>query len=1068
LFSLDVTGDGTPEILLVTAGKIVAKDPYDRLIWETPPLGFQWIVGVEDLDGDGALDIVAAGSPGIVAVLRSRDGSLEWRTRIPTFGPSINAMLLPDVNGDGRSEVYAINSGCGIPGSDAVTGYAYSFGGGYGSGVEDSATRLWQIEPGRDYFCAHHDLVVDLTGDGHPDIVSFGHRYVYLIDGTTGQKVRSGDLAALDGFSLGTLAISPGYMFAAATETDGDAVPEVAVFSTRGMSPTDIAKAAFVLDYDAARPSAQRLQVVWSDVVADETTDTHTFAVDSATDLDRDGLAEVTSTFESGSAQETRVRRGRDGQLLVSIPGTVISGVYDLGSDRPRVLALQRGADLVGYAFASLAPGDAGLAAPLFVINGASFIGNVSFPDPDGTHRAIVVLASNGRLQLWSVASGTPMRLAEYDPGGASLTEIDPVVDGSGATRSLLVARDDGYVHVLDASLRVTNIGDAEIRYEPLRTGGYYTGSCTDDAPVATRFASGGDSVFVVDSQLALVRLEAGTATLVQPPRQSWRWPGATAAALLDADDDGVRDVIAITDARADSLHAIEARRGDGTSVIWHTDVTSPTSLEQLLPDVVSLAGTTGGTRFIVSTSDNGLGQRRAYGLSTTGMQLFVTDPVMYTSGGGLSVLDVDGDGRDDALLPMGPLRAVSGASGAMLATPGPWAAGVAIVTRGLPGAGTMDFVFSGGGSGAAAGYAITATGSSPAYAFSQRWTLPDSARPQVNCRGAIVQCADGARFATVQFSTAHFVAADVATGTIRLDTYLAGGALYASDADAAAAGALIGVLGNVTGTATLDAAQPAFLVGSTDGHLYALDACSTTPRLLWALDFRSPVGEAIFTDTDGDGEDEIVVSVADGYLYGIDTLRFEAPAWVREVDPAGADPDADVDDYVGSALTVRWAEVTGTTGYDYALFTAGGTPVTRNPSAPSDPFIRVGATVTSAEVLDGLTDGARYYFAVRAVGPAGSSVEALSDGVTFHRQSIGDAGVQDTGVTSDVVSQDAGLDARADAAGDGAAHDAGGAGSEGNCACTAAGATGTSRWWGWIAVAGLALARRRRRTMAR
>ena len=74
----------------------------------------------------------------------------------------------------------------------------------------------------------------------------------------------------------------------------------------------------------------------------------------------------------------------------------------------------------------------------------------------------------------------------------------------------------------------------------------------------------------------------------------------------------------------------------------------------------------------------------------------------------------------------------------------------------------------------------------------------------------------------------------------------------------------------NLTG-----AGGPSAVVGGSDGWLYAVDPCAGT--LTFTYDFGAPVGEPVFGDTDGDGLDEIVVSVADGYLYA---LRNTPPPW--------------------------------------------------------------------------------------------------------------------------------------------------------------------------------------------
>jgi MYXO-CTERM domain-containing protein len=289
---------------------------------------------------------------------------------------------------------------------------------------------------------------------------------------------------------------------------------------------------------------------------------------------------------------------------------------------------------------------------------------------------------------------------------------------------------------------------------------------------------------------------------------------------------------------------------------------------------------------------------------------------------------------------------------------------------------------------------------------------------------------------------------------------------LFASDLDADKSGIRTGALGDVTAVASLTGVggTSAFLVGGSDGYLYAIDACSTAPTLLWSLDFRAPVGQAVFADYDGDGDEEIVVDAADGFVYGVDTERFPAPTWVFDTDPRNGITDADVDEVRGTLLGAAWADVPGATGYEWALFTAGGTAITRRTGDPGNPFIPVAATSTTVTVdsTDGLVNGTRYFFAVRAIGPGGSSAEALSDGVLYTETHGGpepDAG--DAGGSVDAADSAAPMDA-SDAGG----VDAGGGPGSG-CACrTAAQGSGrdaTHRVFAFLVLAVVIGLRRRR-----
>jgi MYXO-CTERM domain-containing protein len=218
-----------------------------------------------------------------------------------------------------------------------------------------------------------------------------------------------------------------------------------------------------------------------------------------------------------------------------------------------------------------------------------------------------------------------------------------------------------------------------------------------------------------------------------------------------------------------------------------------------------------------------------------------------------------------------------------------------------------------------------------------------------------------------------------------------------------------------------------------------------------------------VFGDTDGDGMDEILVTAADGYLYDYKGFSIAAPAYVWDTDPDHGITNHDVDTIeTTNKLSAVWASVGGATSYAVEVVTAtNGQPV-------SMPLWKNVGNVTSTS-LPGLPlqNGARYVFAVRAIGPNGPSVDAVSNGVTVHFP--GDAGVDGGG---DASVGDAAADAATgDASRDAATQDGsmeGGGGTEtsngGGCGCRTA-ESRSSGGWLLFATAGATLfvARRRR-----
>jgi hypothetical protein len=176
---------------------------------------------------------------------------------------------------------------------------------------------------------------------------------------------------------------------------------------------------------------------------------------------------------------------------------------------------------------------------------------------------------------------------------------------------------------------------------------------------------------------------------------------------------------------------------------------------------------------------------------------------------------------------------------------------------------------------------------------------------------------------------------------------------------------------------------QPIAVFGAEDGWLYGVNAC--TLELAFAYDFGMPVGVAIFGDTDADGNDEIVVSVADGHLYGMKQAVLPAPSVVKDRDRwlfhrHRRSAAEDIDElYTRCSLFTSFSKVPGATSYEVAVIKPDGSPLL-------EPAWRnVGRK--RAVALRGLEleEGARYTIAVRARNRHGVSPDTLSDGVTVH-----------------------------------------------------------------------------------
>lgn len=1003
----DVNGDGDSEVVFLSAGRLIARRPDGITVWSGAPLELWRIDAVADLNGDGALEIVTTGRRGLVAIFDGSTGGLLWRTSPAFIGPEVGAVRVADLDGDGVSDLYVADLACGTPGSLGDVALAFSFARGFEPGVDDGRThRLWQLERGRDADCGMNDVVADLDGDSIPEVVVWGSELAYVHDGASGARISSGDVAAQGGFPLG-FPLPYGRVRTDVTDLDGDGAREIVGFTNNTYDPPLNSRAVFAASFDPSRPPGERFRVLWSFHAA-APDDTHAYIHDGVADLDGDGRAEVTTTFVHDALSRTVVLDGPTGEVLVELEHVAAAGVTPPRPDGRRALLVRSSDELRGYLFDAFAspppaPRPAFTLPPLALARyfdrdrwaySSAVTSHVWVTLPSGDEG--LLLHSGRSLHLWDLHTSPPREVASHHlPEGVSVDAAVPQRDAVRSGDGALLVRSDGFLVVLDRDLRPINAGDGSMGLPGIRTGGCYSGTGgLGHAPVSARSGEPGALLAVRDSRGELCVLAPEGAGLSSPPRVNEIAPWVVMPLWADLDGDGRRELVARDE------RTVRAWRGGDFAELFVARLAEGS--RTLSGDLVPLARGEGAPPLLgVVSLDSREGTSRVHlwdPADAVGWQSEVW-PANELGPGLLSAGDLDGDGVDDGLVSLDEdLGAFAGADGRALAS---YPADHPRLVVALPGDLGPVTHLAAGSAGGVVGLRLRRPfdASEP---FDEVWRSEPFSSESVF--GALAVCSGGAVWITAAGEPSRVVALDLGSGRSRGEVFLADGEVFPRREDLERSGRLGVGLGNASATSELWPGQPGVVLGGADGWLYALDPCGSPPELLWTLGFGAPVGEVIFTDADGDGLEEIVVSVGDGFLYGVDGEAFPPPSFVYDIDPASGVTEDDVDDTYGEELAARWAEVEGARGYEWALLTDADEPVSFAPADPGNAFMFTeDLTATWSE---GLEPGGSYRVAVRSVGPGGErSAEVLSDGTRyrFHPPEEdggpeGDGGVADGG----------------------------------------------------------------------
>jgi len=1050
----DVTGDGVAEIVFAGGGRLFARRPDDTTVWETPLIGVDRLEAARDMDGDGVTDIVARSS-GRVFILNGKTGAVEWAEDPAEMG-TIAGVRVADLDGDKKPDLFVQECGCCAVKS-GTTGLIYSFANG-----SASPKVIWTL-PFIECAGGASMTVADVNGDSNYEVVLGAADHLEVLDGATGALFASSPVL---GDWLHRSRCLP-------FNVDGTPGEELVCELSSNLTTAGTGHRIFVLHYSATPMPA--MDLLWQAEIGDVDNGV-TIAPGFVDDLDGDGQFEVTASGTTTSnAINAYILDAATGAALAVLPDAKVAGTAHLQSANKALLLTKNATSLSAWSFDrtktppeqlewSLPDLDVVTATDWSLSQRTSLQAAVDHIDITGdglpellTHNLPPAVS---KLIAYTAPGAQPSIAAKYT-FEQSVDLLQAWVTGpvDRPYPEVMVASTDGYLRVLDQTFAPTTTPGITL-------GGYYAsgkwGELDSQPVIASLGDSTGEAILVPDSRGALVRLDASNASFASPPTVVWQSLKTNAPVVvpqLDGSKPGIGAVKILQPVTVPPHYQIAALRNTGTP-IWIVPIDQQ-PLGGLVPG--RLNGDSA-PDFFVQWGDPADTILHTRGISgATGSTLWDATPVSAGANRkvpGAAATDWDGDGRDDLVYQFYGTRVLSGSTGQEIASGTSVKTSYYMTTLGDVDGDQKDEV-------------ILHGSFAPARALDDdlstvMWTGPQD-RPYPY--GAIARCGGQTPPRLVEGSynqTATLRITDLSGTSVGSSSalVLAGGKLFADEAAANAAGVELGQLSSVSVHQDLTGlGRPTAVVGSSDGWLYGVDPCSGA--LDFARDFGAPVGAVAFGDTNGDGLDEMVVSVADGYLYGMKQQALEQPKSVIDTDPPAWVVNTDVDDITTTdTLYGAWSAVGSADSYEVSIVDQNGTII----SAPA--WQNVG-NVTSVAVSGlSLTDGERYRFAVRAVKGTAPSPDGLSDGVVFHFPNDAgspegggvDGSAGDTGVDADAqLPVEAGADA-GDAGFDSGLPGAGRVAEGGGCGCSLPRPAPRGAFWAALlmVVAGVGFKRRR------
>ncbi len=930
--------------IVARGGRFVALNmATQQTLWQTEVLGPGQVAGIADLDGDGTVEVVVQIQEHAI-VLEGSTGVERWRSSLELV-EQVGVVRVRDVDGDGLADVYIDNAIGAKWGIDAASAYSFAAG---------QASKLWDFPVASDpmTISSGTDALLDLNGDGEMEVVLTSFTNARVLRGSDGSLLASLEAQGVAGWPFI-------HASAYAVDLDGQGDLEVLLVQQNSHVASQVGPSISAFRVDVATGQNEFMWAVASGSFEAEFAAT----TDVATDLDGDGLSEVVFSFKNAADADwtTRVLSGVDGSLLQEISAARFEGAHNLDGElgAELVLAGANGLSVFKYSPANLVP---------FAQLGSSLPNRRALRLTDASRRSSAAI--DHRLAVLPRPNNQPLLLAGEAEGDYTLSNVgsfrllegyellgnewqlvathEPILGSitglmtaDYSTRpypQIAVGESTGIVQVLNQFMEVTN---GLTWVDGSHLGAFVGGGSLRAAPLVASDAQG-PFVLLSGTALGTVVADASYASWIIPPIPRWWNPNLNSSSILELNN-GTR-VVGVEDGT--KLVSIDSQSGTASAPIampsgfaWG----APVALKNGAETLVGVDWRNYGGQIHQTAVD-----------FQTGATTFVGAPILTGGFFGSSVGDLNSDGVDEwysmTFASLWQRSSETGQATAIASLPD-MNYSLPMVTESP--SGDRRLLLQAGYDGPAL---VSGNGA-------VAWQA-DLNKPVNGMAGVVLSCGSAQRYVTPAVLSSTLTFYDVSSGAMVGSRTYADGVAYASVEEANAAGKATGIFSNVNGVANLDG-SPAAVVGSSDGHVYVIDPCSMDVR--WSADLGVSVGEPVIADSDGDGEDEILVGGADGFLYGLDNFSFPAPL----ISLSGQSENGPTMVEVGQLLHVTWDQLDGVTSYEVALIGPDDKPVW-------DPaYSSINGTSTSID-LKGALAARPYRVVVRAAGD-NPGQEALS-----------------------------------------------------------------------------------------